>query len=106
MDNILSKLFKKRGIKDITELDKEEKVQFEQWQAVLNKEQVTINDIAEFCQGAMNTIEAQFGDINIEDDRIARLALQHSVYKGFKNLINAPTAEKEQLTEYLTGLLK
>ena len=106
MDNILSKIFKKRGIKDITELDKEEMQQFEQWQAVLNKEEIQIKDIVEFCEGAKNMIEAQFGDIDMEDRKKSMLALQHSIYRTFTELIHAPTTEKENLTRYLTDLLK
>jgi|APSaa5957512576_1039674.scaffolds.fasta_scaffold28368_2 hypothetical protein len=106
MDNILSKIFKKRGIKDITELDKEEMQQFEQWQAVLNKEEIGVKDIVEFCDGAMGMIEAQFGDIEIADNKMAKLTLQHSIYRTFKDLINAPATEKENLVKYLTGLLK
>lgn len=106
MDNILSKIFKKRGIKDVTELNTDERQQFEQWQAVLNKEEIGIKDIVEFCDGAMGMIEAQFGDIEIADNKMAKLTLQHSVYKKFKDLINAPATEKENLTKYLTNLLK
>jgi len=41
--NILSKLLKKRGIKDVTELTEDERVEFDNWQKVLNKEELTIN---------------------------------------------------------------
>jgi hypothetical protein len=104
--NILSKLLKKRGIKDVTELDKEEKQQFEQWQKVLNKEEITIKDITEFCDGAIGTIEVQFGDVDISNEKMSKLALQHAIYKKIRGVINAPQTERESLIEYLTNLLK
>ena len=104
--SILSKILQKRGIKDITELSDEERVDFENWQKVLNKEEIQVKDILEFCEGAMTSIESQFGDVEIPDDRMAKLTLQHAVYKRLKQVIEAPETEKENLSNYLTGLLK
>jgi len=104
--NILSKLLQKRGIKDVTELNKEERIEFDNWQNVLDKEEVTIENITDFCVGAMNAIEVQFGDMDIPNDKMAKLTLQHSIYKKLKDMINAPRVERESLVEYLTNLLK
>lgn len=106
MDNILSKLFQKRGIKDATELDQEERQQFDEWQLVLNKPDATIEDVVKFCDGAITSIEAQFGDLDVPDEKKVKLTLQHAIYSNIKNIINAPTAEKENLIKYLTELLK
>ena len=104
--NILSKLLKKRGIKDVTELTEDERVEFDNWQKVLNKEELTIKDITEFCDGAIGAIETQFGDVDMSNDKTAKLTLQHAIYKKIRGVINSPQTERESLIEYLTNLLK
>lgn len=106
MDNILSRLFEKRGIKDITELTKEEQVDFNNWKTILDKEEITIKDIVELCDNVTSSIEKQFKDLDVSNEKLAKLTLQHSIYKTFRDLVNAPRAERESLVEYLTSLLK
>ena len=106
MNNILSRILQKRGIKDVTELTKEEQVDFGNWQTILNKEEITVKDITKLCDSVIGAIENQFGDIELSNEKIAKLTLQHSIYKKIRNLMNAPRAERESLVEYLTSLLK
>lgn len=104
--NILSKLLEYRGIKDTSELDSEERLQFEGWKKILENDEVRISDIVEFCDTSLSNIEAQFGDIEADDKTKARLALQHTIYRSIKNMIQSPKAERESLVEYLTNLMK
>lgn len=106
MNNIISKLFNKRGIKDSSELSEEEKGQFEQWQAILAKESLTVSDIIEFCEGQVANIEAQFKDLDNSSEKQNKLVIQHNVYKTLINIIKSPSAEKESLERYLTDMLK
>ena len=103
---ILSRLLVKRGLKDATELTDEERIDFDNWQKVLGKDEVEIKDILEFCEGAMGAIEVQFGDTEIPDGRMAKLTLQHSIYKKLRDVITTPKTERETLIAYLTNLLK
>lgn len=104
--SILTELLKRRGINSTEELSKEERVEFDQWKAVLSKEDITLKDVSEFCTIQLNNIEAQFKDhANYETDKIKRLALLHSVYGSLKSLIESPRAERENLEKYLTQLL-
>lgn len=103
--NILSELFKKRGIKDYTELSSEEKVQYEEWKTVLSKENLTISDVKDFCLDQLSLIEVQFKDLDRDFSKTDRLVLLHSVYTAIMTLLDSPKIERENLEKYLTGLL-
>jgi len=103
--SILSKLLQKRGIKDVSELDKEEQKTFAEWQRVLSKDDISLKDVESFCSMQVLNIEAQFKDLNTSKEKIERLVLLHSVYSSLKNLINSPRQERESLEKYLTQLL-
>lgn len=105
MDNILSRLLGKRGIKDVSELAPEERGTFEEWKRILETEQVSPESLVEFCNGQLTLIEAKFGDVDNSDDKVRRLVLLHSVYASVRNLISSPKAEREALIRYLTSLL-
>ena len=103
--NILSKLFKKRGIKDYTELSGEERVQYENWKAILSKEDLSISDVKDFCNDQLTIIETQFKDLDRDLNKTERLVLLHSVYTAIMTLLDSPRVERENLEKYLTGLL-
>jgi len=103
--SVLTDLFKRRGIKDYTELSSEELVQYENWKAVLSKEEVTIADLREFCSSQLVIIDSQFKDLDRNISKTERLVLLHSVYTAILALIDSPQIERENLEKYLTSLL-
>lgn len=103
--SILSKILAKRGIKDVSELDKDEQETFETWSKVLSKDEITLKDVDEFCGIQIATIETQFKDLSNSREKLERLVLQHSIYSTLKLLINSPQKERESLEKYLTQLL-
>jgi len=105
MHNLLSKLFQKKGINDITELSSEEREDFDRWQKILVEEEITVNSITEFCKYQTSKIEQQFGDVNNNAQKIEKLVLLHSVYKGISNLTEGSKSQKEALIKYLTNLI-
>lgn len=104
--SILSRFFEQKGI-DPRELSPEEKVTVEQWQSTFAKadKDVTVADIADFCQKNLALIETQFANLDTPKDKLQSLVLLHSVYTAIRNLINAPNAEREQFERYLSTLL-
>jgi len=106
MDNALSKVLQSKGIKDESELSEEEKVQFDQWRAILSKDELTMSDVVDFCHSQVDNIEAQFKDLNNSPEKLTRLVLQHSIYKTLVQVIKAPSAERESLERHLTDLIK
>ena len=61
MHLLLSNLLKKRGIKDVEELSKEEKEWFKEKERILSlKDEITGEDVKKFCLAQKNIIEDQF----------------------------------------------
>jgi len=105
MENILSRLFAKKGIKDTTELSPEELHDFQNWQRVLSEEAITVQTIADFCKGELLRIESQFKELEDSPEKKARLALLHSVYASIRDVIEKPKHEREALVKYLENLI-
>tara|TARA_R110002096_G_scaffold14474_1_gene50248 strand:+ start:207 stop:524 length:318 start_codon:yes stop_codon:yes gene_type:complete len=104
--NTLSKVLASKGIKDESELSDEEKAQFENWRAILAKEELTMEDVVKFCNAQIDNIEAQFKDLENSQDKVKGLVLQHSIYKTLASIIKSPSVERESLERYLTDLIK
>jgi mRNA-degrading endonuclease HigB of HigAB toxin-antitoxin module len=104
--NILSKILAKRGIKDVSQLTKEERLDFDNWTAILSKEELTTADIKEFCKSQVDIIEGKWSDLNIENERKAELIPYHTVYSVLLKVIDSPRLAREQLEKQLNELLK
>ena len=106
MHPLLLKLFAKRGIEDIKQLDPEERQDFENWNKVLSKEELTLEDIKLFCQSQIDVIENKWKDLNLEDKKKMEMIAPHTVYKTILQTINAPKVVREQLEKQLLELTK
>ena len=104
--SILTKLLERRGIKDVNELDKEERQQFETWQKILSKEELTIDDVKKFCQTQLEIIDTKWKDYDIPQAKKAEWINPHTIYKTLLQIIESPKAGREQLEQYLNELLK
>ena len=105
MKDILGQLLRKRGLDSIEELDKEEKDTFENWQATLSKEELTIEDVKKFCQSQVDVIEGKWQDLNIEQTKKAELIPYHTVYNLLLKVIDSPKEAKEALEKHLNQLI-
>lgn len=106
MHSLLSKLFEKRGITDVKELDEEELKVFQSWDKILSKESLTIDDIKAFCQSQIETIENKWADLNLDQSKKAEMIPYHTVYKLLLNAIKSPQVIREQVEEQLNNLIK
>ena len=106
MHSLLTKFFQKRGIESIDKLDKEEKQAFEQWQLILTKEELTVEDIKKFCRTQIEIIEGKWSDLNLEQTKKAELIPYHTVYSILLKAIQSPKAARESLEIQLNQLLK
>ena len=104
MIDILNKLLQKRGVKH-DDLREDEKVQFEQWKLVLTKDELTTQDIKNFCQQQVDVIEAKWQDLNIEQIKKAELIPYHTVYNLLLKVIDSPKEAKEALEKNLQQLI-
>ena len=106
MHNLIEKLLNKRGIKNIEELDKDEKETFEGWQSILSKEELTIGDVKQFCQSQVDVIENKWKDYNTENEKKAELIPYHTVYKTLLLAIDSPRSARENLENQLLQMIK
>jgi len=104
--NILNKILEKRGIKDTNELDAEEKQQFEQWRVILAKEELSTEDIKEFCKTQCEIIENKWKSFDILTERKSELIAPYTIYKTLVQAIESPKKGREQLEQYLNDLIK
>lgn len=105
MNSILAKLFSKRGIKDFNELDKEEKQQFETWQKVLSKDELTTDDIKKFCETQCELIETKWRDLDTPQNKKSEWIAYHVVYSTLLQVINSPKLARENLEKYLNEII-
>lgn len=103
---LLTKLLHKRGIKGADELTTEERVQWDQWQGVLSKEELTIVDLKEFCKTQIEIIKGKWKDFNSEEKRKAELIPYFTVYDTILAAIDSPKVAREALERQLMQLTK
>lgn len=105
MNNILEKLFAKRGIKDVNELDLEEREQFETWNKILSKEELTLEDVKQFCQTQCGIIENKWKDYDTPNTKKSELIPYHTIYKTLLSVIQSPKVARENLEKDLIQIL-
>ena len=105
MHGLIEKLLNKRGIKHPDQLDQEEKQIFENWQLVLNKDELKTSDIIAFCKSQITVIENKWKDLETPNEKKAELIPYHVVYKTLLAAIESPKAARDALEIHLNQLL-
>jgi len=105
MHSLIEKLLHKRGIKAPDQLDTEEKQTFENWQLVLNKDELSTKDIVMFCRSQVSVIENKWKDLETPTAKKAELIPYHVVYKTLLAAIDSPKSAREALEMQLNQLL-
>ena len=105
MHPILSKLLKKRKIETVDKLSPEERSDFDRWNKILSKDEVSVSDVAEFCRIQIRTIEGQWRDLGNSTQKNERLISMHTVYNAILGSLTSSKAERESLENYLNSLL-
>lgn len=103
--NILERLLKKRGIKNVDELSNEEKKDFENWRKILSKDELTLEDVKAFCQSQIDVIEGKWKDYSIPQSQKAEWIPYHTVYKTLEQAMLAPKSARENLEAQLNQLI-
>ena len=105
MKGILQKLLYKKGIESIDQLSPEEKSIFDNWEKVLSKDELTIDDVKEFCKTQCEIIEGKWKDYEMPNTKKAEMIPYHTVYKTLLQVIDSPRSAREQLEQHLNQLL-
>ena len=87
------------------ELSQEEQQTFKEWQLVLNKEELTTEDIKNFCRNQLEVIEGKWADLNLDQEKKAQLIPYHTCYRLMLAAIDAPKLAKESLEKNLIQLI-
>jgi hypothetical protein len=105
-ENLLTRLFARKGIKSVDELSKEERATFDNYEKVLSKTELSVGDIKDFLKSQISLIEGKWRDLGLNSMAKAELIPLHTVYRALLTAIDAPMLEREQLETYLRGLIK
>ncbi len=106
MHHLLQSLLRKKGIKDVSDLESYEVQDFERWGRILSEGEITVDKIKEFCKNQIHIIEGKFKDLDNTKEKNEKLIIMFTVYRSLIELIEAPSIEKENLEKYITSLIK
>lgn len=105
MHKLIAKLLQKRGIESLEALDKDEKITFDSWQRILSKQELTTQDIKDFCQRQIEVIEGKWRDLSIDQDKKNEYIPYHTVYKTLLEAIDSPQDARIALEQQLNQLI-
>lgn len=106
MNGLLTRLLQRKGINSLEELDKEEKITFDNYQKILSKKELTIEDLKLFLESQIGIIEGKWKDLNLEQNKKAEMIPYHTTYKTILQAIGSPQSEREALEQFLLSQLK
>ena len=105
MHTLLSKLLQKRNIDKTEDLLPEEKADFDRWDKILQRPDVSTNEIKTLCEFEIGEVESQLANLDNSHKKNERLAILLTVWRKIERLIEGNKAEREALEEYLQKLL-
>lgn len=105
MQSILARLLKKRGVESVDKMTPEEKLTFVQYEAVLSKKELTLEDLKIFLTQQIQKIESKWADMTLGSVQKAELIPYHTVYRTLLQTISAPEVERVALEKVLTQMI-
>ena len=98
MHVLLQNIIENEGIES---LSPEEKATFDEWNKILTSDGLTREQIIEFCEMQIATIDKIFQNRGRDRSNDSFLADLHGVYSNLLQAINGPIKRKAQLEESL-----
>jgi len=105
MYEVIKNLFQRRGIQNISQLDEDEKRDYDRWIKILSEGEVTVESIKKFCYNQIGLIEVKLKDLENTDKKNERLIIQFNIYKSILGAVEVPRKEREALEKYLNSLI-
>ena len=105
MHYLIQKLYEKWGYKEIVEVPIEEREQLFQYQEILSKEKVEIEDLLKFCKDQKATIEKQFRNFDNPQQKNERLQVALAFYGSIIEFIEGPMVGREYTIKFLENLI-
>lgn len=106
MHSLLGKLLRKRNIESVDQLDAEERAEFDNYDRVLSKRELTLDEVKNFCKSQVGIIESKWRDYGVDQSKKVELLPYYTVYKTLLQVIDSPQTEREGMEQYLTQLIK
>jgi len=83
-----------------------EREEFEKYREILSREDLTLEDVKEFCASQIAIIEVKWKDYNLENSKKAELIPYYTVYKAILSAIDGPKVAREAAERQLIELTK
>ncbi len=105
MHFLIQRLIEKWGYKEIIEVPIEERSQLLEYQDVLNKEKVEMEDILKFCKDQKAIVEKQFRNFDNSQQKNERLQAALAFYGSLIDFIEGPMVGREYTVRFLENLI-
>jgi len=114
MHKLLEKWLNKQGVKSPDELDNTpmpdgsptELETFNEYRRGLAKQDLTLEDLKNFCLSQVSVIEYKWADYDLDARKKAEFIPYHTVYKILISVIDGPVANREAMEVQLEKLTK
>lgn len=103
---ILSQWLAKIGAKSVDDLSKDERATFDQWEFILNKKELSLEDLRSFISTQVFSIEARWKDMGMLSAQKAELIPLHVAYSTILQVLNSPQQERERLEAHLRAMIE
>lgn len=103
---MFEKIFEKLKIKNYLDLNNEEKKTFEEWQKVLNKNEISIKELKEFITSQIDIVTNQLLTYKNSSQKDLYLKMMLRNYRMILAFIQSPQKAKEYLEKYITTNFK
>ena len=100
------RFFKKKGIDGSDQLTPEEMRIYDQWNEILTKEAITIEELGKFIENEIQRLTDKLTNPDISDKRDIFLKAKISTFKSIQKIIQRPSTGKAELEQYLRKLIK
>ena len=105
MHTLLTKLLEKRNIKTTKELEVEEKADFDRWDSILQRPDISKEDVEALCEFEIGEMEKELSNLSNTHRKNERLVILLTVWRKIQRLMEGNRAEREALEEYIQKLL-
>lgn len=104
MNTNINDILTKLRIKTILDLTEEERKTYQEWEKVLNKQEVTMQELKEFIEGQMAIATEKFLSYKNTEKKDLFLKAQLRNYKSILAFIQSPAINKEFLENHIKQL--
>lgn len=103
---MLDKILEKIGIKSYEDLNEEEKKTYREWEKILSKGEITIEELKKFIINQITVLELQILNPDNSKEKDVFLKSQLRILRVLLGFIESPKKSREWLEGYLKSIFK